>query len=144
MQEVCCYVPSVLHLNCWWNSIQDVSYYVPFGAFELLIWDNSIQDVSSCMPPVLHLNCWYMVIKFHPVCELLYASWAPYELLTCSHEIPSSLWVATCLLGYIADMWVWNCIQDVSYCVFPGLHVNYWNVAIKLHPGCELLCASCT
>ena len=77
-------------------------------------------------------------------CKLLYTTWAPCELLTCCHEIPSSLWVAVCLLGsiWIADMLPWNPIQLVSCCVPPGLHLDCWCAAMKSHPAGELLCAS--
>ena len=81
--------------------------------------------------------------KSHPACELLCAFWAPFQLLTCCHEIPSRLWVAVFLLGStsIADMLPWNPIQAVSCCVPPGLHFNCWHAALKSHPVCELLCA---
>ena len=104
---------------------------------------NSIQPVSCCVPPGLHLNCWHAAMKLNPACELLCASWAPFEPLTCSHKIPSSWWVAVCLPStWIADMQAWNTIQWVSCCLPPRLHLNCWHAAMKYHPASELLCVS--
>jgi len=104
---------------------------------------NSIQGVSCCVPPGLHLNGWHAAMKFHPACELPCASWAQFEWLTCSHQIPSRPWVAMCLLGsiWMADMQPWNLIQWVSCCVPPGPNLNGWHAAMKFHPACELPCA---
>ena len=109
---------------------------------DMQLW-KSIQNVSCCVP-WLHLNHWHAAMKFHSECELLCASWAPFELLTCSHEIPSSLWIAVCLLGsiWIADMPLWNFIQFVSCHVPPWLYLNCWHAIMKSHPESELLCAS--
>ena len=62
-------------------------------------------------------------MKSHLGCGLLCISWAPLELLTCLYEIPSRLWVAVHLLGFlwIADMLLWNPIQVVSCCAPLGL-----------------------
>jgi len=150
IQSVSCCMPPGLHLNCWHAAMK--FHPREWVAVCLLGWIwiadmqpwNSIQDVSCCVPPGLHLNCWHVAMKFYPGCESLHACWAPFQLLTCSHEIPSRLWVAVCLLGsiWIADMQSWNSIQWVSCCVPPGLHFNCWHAAMKFHPGCELLCAS--
>jgi len=70
------------------------------GIADMQPW-NPIQGVSCCVPPWLHWDCWHAAMKFHPACELLCASLAPLGLLTCSHEIPSRMWVAVCLLGSI-------------------------------------------
>ena len=111
------------------------------GIADMQPW-NPIQPVSCCVPPGLHLTCWHAAMKSHPVGELLCVSWAQYEWLTSSHEIPSSLWVAVCLLGsiWMADMQPWNPIQLVS-CSVPALHLNCWHAAMKYHPGSEFLCA---
>ena len=169
IQTVSCFGPAGLYLNCWhaaikklsrmwvavcllgsiwiadmepWNLIQLVSFCVLLGFIwtaDLWLW-TSIQRVSCCMPPRLHLNCWHAAIKFLAESELLYASWAPFELLTC-HEIPSRKWVGVCFLGsiWIADMPLWNFIQRVSCCMSYGLHLNCWHASIKFHLGGKLL-----
>jgi len=110
---------------------------------DMFLW-NSIQDVSGCASPRLHLNPWNVFMKFHPACEWLCIFWAPFESLTCLYEIPSRLWVAVHLLGFIwiPDMSLWNPIQHVSGCASSGLHLNHWHVFMKSHPACEWLCIS--
>ena len=60
-------------------------------------------------------------MKFHPGCEWLCISCAPFQLLTCP---------------------LWNSIQAVSGCALPGPHFNCWHASIKSHLGCECLCIS--
>jgi len=125
-----------------WILIQLVSCCVLLGSIwtaDLWLW-TSIQGVSCRMPSRLHLNCWHAAIKFLAESELLYASWALFELLTC-HEIPFRKWVGVCFLGsiWIANMPLWNSIQRVSCCMSYGLHLNCWHASIKFHLGGKLL-----
>jgi len=122
---VSCCAPSVLHLNYWHAAV------------------TLIQRVSCCVPPVLHLNCWHTTITFLPASELLYSTWSLFELVTYCYEIPSSLWVAVCIMGFfwISDMPLWNPIQLVSCWVPHGLYLNCWPVIMKFHSVGGLLCA---
>jgi len=188
IQDVSCWVPPWLHLNCWHAAMKSHSgcelLGVSLALFELLtcsheipyrmwvagcllgfiwiahmhpvcellcllgsiwiahMWPWNFIQFVSCLPPWLHLNCSNAAMKFHPECKLLCASFALFGLLTCSHEISSSLWVAVCLLGFIwiADMHPWNSFQVVSCCVSPWLHLNCSHAAMKSNSGCELLC----
>jgi len=105
---------------------------------DMLLW-NLIQEVCCGVPLGLYLNCWYASIKFYPASELC-VSCTSFELLTCYYEIPSSWW-AVCLLGsiWIANIPLYNPIQDVSCCVPSGLLLNFWHVTMKFHADSELL-----
>ena len=92
---------------------------------DMPLW-NPIQIVSCCAHPGLYMTCWHASMTSHPGGELLHISWALFELWTYPHEILSRMWVAVYLLGFIwiADMPLWNLIQDVSCCAPPGLHFH--------------------
>lgn len=50
-----------------------------------------------------------------------------------------------CFLGFIciADMPLWNRIQQVSCCVLHSRHhLNHWYASMKFYPDCEPLCTS--
>ena len=150
IQDVSCYVSSRLYLNHWHASIKSypecelLCLLDCIWIINMLLW-NPIQEVSCCVPSKLYLNHWHAPIKFHPGCELLCVSQALFESLICFYKIPSSLWVAVCLLSsiWITDMPLWNHIQVVSCFIPPGLYLDHWYVCMKFHLASELLCAFC-
>ena len=123
-----------------WAAVQFLGF---IEIIDMFVW-NPIQYVSWCASLGLCWNCWDAYMKSHPACELVCTSWASLELLRCFYEIPSRMWVAVHLLGFIgiAEMLLWNPIQDVSCCTLLGLHRDCWHAPMKSHPGCKLLCIS--
>ena len=75
-------------------------------------------------------------MKFHIGCELLCVFWATFELLICSHEILSSLWVPVHLLylNFWHALMESQCpIQLVRCCVLPRLYLSCWHAFMKSH-----------
>ena len=173
-QVVSCCVPSRLQLN-----LLTCYYEIPSRGWvavcllgstwsaDMLLW-NLFQRVSCSVPLGLHLKCWHAAMKSLSESELLCASQAPVEVLTCCYETPSRWWVAVSLWGssgtgwhaamkYLpggellsafqsphkfTDMLPWNSFQWVSCCMPPRLHLKCWHGAIKCPPVSELMCAS--
>ena len=88
----------------------------------------------------LYLNCWQVLTKFYPACELLCHSWALFELLKSSYEIPSREWVSVHLLYLNCWGAPWYPFQRVSCCAPPMHQLTGWHASIKSYPASELLC----
>ena len=104
----------------------------------MLLW-TCIQELSHHGHSELKFNCWHAPVNLHPASELPWTFTAQIQLLTCSCELASSLWVTMDIhsSNSIADMLLWTCIQFVSHHGHSQLRFNCWHAPVNLHPVCE-------
>ena len=67
--------------------------------------------------------------------------WGSIGSLIHPYDIPSSMWVAVCFLGFIwiADMHLWNSIQNVGWCMLSRLYLNHWDITFIFFLVCTYL-----